>query len=495
MSTPVDRPAAPAVPRAVRPPLRWASPARWVALDRWPAVARWVQPRGLRARVVVAFAVGALLVSAVLALTTFVLTRSYLVDQRETSLARQGYADAALLRTRIAGAGSIGDELGDLSTSSGATVVVRAGDGRWYSTSLAVGAHDVPAALEQLVSSGTAGTQRASGARGPQMVVGVPLLAANAEFYEVTDLSELQQSLTTLAAVLAGGAAAATLAGAAFGTWASRRTVRPLEDVAAAATRISGGELTARLAPTDDPDLEGIVASFNSMVDALGARIERDARFVADVSHELRSPLTGLVTSVEVLGGRRTELSERGQAALGLVETELTRFRRTLDDLLELARLDGDRQRDLTDEVVVSTLVRELLVVTGRPAELLDVAPSAEAAVVRADKPALERAVRNLLDNADRHGGGVRRVGVSATDDAVLVRVADGGPGVPPEDRERVFERFARGSRAARGSLPGAGLGLAIVAETAARHGGSAWCSDGDGGAVFTVSLRRDSAR
>jgi signal transduction histidine kinase len=460
-------------------------------LRRWPGLARWLTPRGLRARVVVAFAVGALLVSAVLALTTFVLTRSYLVDQRERSLAQQGYADAALLRSRINGLGSVGDELGDLTTASGATVVVRARDGRWYSTSLAVGAHDVPPELEKLVASGSAGTQRTSAAHGPRMVVGVPLRSSNTEFFEVTDLSELQTSLTTLAAVLAGGAAVATLAGAVFGTWASRRTVRPLEDVASAATRIAGGELSARLAATDDPDLAGIVASFNRMVDALGARIERDARFVADVSHELRSPLTGLTTSVELLGARRAELSERGQAALGLVETELARFRRTLDDLLELARMDGNRRDEHTEEVVVSTLLRELLAVTGRPAGLLDVPPGSETAVVRADKPALERAVRNLLDNADRHGGGVRRVGMSATDDDVLVCIEDGGPGVPPEDRERIFERFARGSGARRGSLPGAGLGLAIVAETAARHGGLAWCSAGPRGAVFTLSLPR----
>jgi two-component system, OmpR family, sensor histidine kinase MtrB len=482
-------------PAAARRSSAWWSSAR-VAAVRWPVVGlalvrRWLTPPGLRARVVVAFAVGALLVSAVLALTTFVLTRSYLVDQRERSLAQQGYADAALLRSRIAGVATVGDELGDLTTATGATVVVRARDGRWYSTSLAVGAHDVPTELERLVASGSAGTQRTSGARGPKMVVGVPLRAGDAEFFEVTDLSELQTSLTTLAAVLAGGAAVATLAGAAFGTWASRRTVRPLEDVAGAATRISGGELSARLEPTDDPDLAGIVSSFNSMVDALSARIERDARFVADVSHELRSPLTGLVTSVEVLGTRRAELSDRGRAALALVETELSRFRRTLDDLLELARMDGDRSGP-ADRVVVSTLVRELLAVTGRPAELLQVPADADRAVVRADKPALERAVRNLLDNADRHGCGVRRVGVTATDDDVLVRVEDAGPGVPVEDRERIFERFARGSRAARGSLPGAGLGLAIVAETATRHGGSAWCSDGPEGAVFTLSLPRD---
>jgi signal transduction histidine kinase len=478
-------PAARALPRSVA-----RSVAGWPAAGRLAAVRRRLTPPGLRARVVVAFAVGALLVSAVLALTTFVLTRSYLVDQRERSLAQQGYADAALLRSRIAGAGSVGDELGDLTTATGATVVVRARDGRWYSTSLAVGAHDVPTALERLVASGTAGTQRTSGARHPKMVVGVPLVADDAEFFEVTDLSELQTSLTTLAAVLAGGAAVATLAGAAFGTWASRRTVRPLEDVAGAATRIAGGELSARLAPTDDPDLTGIVTSFNRMVDALGARIERDARFVADVSHELRSPLTGLVTSVEVVGAHGAELSSRGQQALGLVRTELARFRHALDDLLALARLDGGPRGELTEEVSLGVLTAEVLGVTGRSATVLEWDP-AGGSQVKADKPALQRALTNLLDNADRHGGGVRCVQVAATEEWVLVHVDDAGPGVPEADRQRIFERFARGSRAARGSLPGAGLGLAIVAETAARHGGSASCSDGPAGARFTLALPR----
>ena len=109
---------------------------------------------------------------------------------------------------------------------------------------------------------------------------------------------------------------------------------------------------------------------------------------------------------------------------------------------------------------------------------------------MRADKNSLERAVRNLLDNADRHAGGPRRVEVQRRDDAVVLAVDDAGPGVPVEDRERIFERFARGAGAARRSLPGAGLGLAIVAETAARHGGAAWVADGpDGGARFCLSL------
>jgi signal transduction histidine kinase len=294
--------------------------------------------------------------------------------------------------------------------------------------------------------------------------------------------------LRTLAAVLAAGAAAATAAGAAFGVWASRRAVQPLEQVAGAATRIAGGEMTTRLPATDDPDLVAIVAGFNSMVDALAARIDRDARFVGDVSHELRSPLTTLVTSVEVLAARRDELSPRGQQALALVEGELGRFRRTLDDLLQLARIDGAGAMDAAAPVSLSELVREVLASTGRSVELA--ADPDSATTVTGDKLSLERAVSNLLDNADRHAGGPKAVHVERRENTVVVTVDDGGPGVAMEDRERIFERFARGQGAARRSLPGAGLGLAIVAETAARHGGAAWCADApDGGARFSLSV------
>jgi two-component system sensor histidine kinase MtrB len=450
---------------------------------------RGFRARGLRARIVLGYAVGTLLVSVVLVSVTFLLARSYLLDQRESSLIRQAFADANVLDSRLATAGTdVGDLLNELVPSGGADVVLRSGDA-WYSSSLDVGARDVPPDLQELVRTEPAASVVVETADGPRLIIGVTLPSADVEFYEVAPLTELRQVLSTLAAVLGAGALAATAAGAAFGALASRRAVQPLEQVAGAATRIAGGELTTRLPATDDPDLVGIVASFNSMVDALAARIERDARFVGDVSHELRSPLTTLVTSVEVLGGRREELSPRGREALALVEAELSRFRRTLDDLLQLARLDGAAVSESARPVSLTALVREVMADGGRPEELLAV--DAEAGTtVRGDKTSLERAVRNLLDNADRHAGGPCAVGVERRDGAVLVTVDDAGPGVAPEDRERIFERFARGPRAARGSLAGAGLGLAIVAETAARHGGAAWCSDGpDGGARFTLSL------
>jgi two-component system sensor histidine kinase MtrB len=443
------------------------------------------------------FAVVTLLVSVVLAGTTFLLARSYLLDQREASLTRQAFADANVLNSRLATAGAeVGEVLGDLVPSNGADVLVRDGDGRWYSSSpLDVDRKDVPGPLREIVEGGEAGTVPIATAEGPALMIGVPLRAAGVEFYEAASLLELRQVLRTLGVVLAAGAAAATAVGTFFGVWASRRAIQPLEQVAGAATRIAGGELTTRLPATDDPDLVAIVAGFNSMVDALAARIDRDARFVGDVSHELRSPLTTLVTSVEVLAARREELSPRGQQALTFVEGELGRFRRTLDDLLQLARIDGDAALDSARRVSMTELVRELLAHTGRPADLLVGDPEKDTRV-RGDKTSLERAVRNLLDNADRHAGGPCAVHVERRDDAVVVTVDDAGPGVAVEDRERIFERFARGPRAARRSLPGAGLGLAIVAETAARHGGAAWCSDAPtGGARFSLSLPVAEAR
>ncbi|MGY1743720.1 MULTISPECIES: sensor histidine kinase [unclassified Blastococcus] len=445
-------------------------------------------PRGLRARIVLAFAAGALLVSAVLVGTTFVLARGYLLDQREDAATRAAFVDADLLRNRLATSGTeIADVLAQLP-SGASEIVVRSG-GSWYSSSLDVGARDVPPELQELVAGGSVGRVRSASSDGPRLVVGVPVAGADLEFYELAPLVELQSVLRTLGIVLGAGALTATAAGAAFGVWASRRVVQPLDQVAAAATRIAGGEVSTRLPPTDDPDLAAIVGSFNTMVDALAARIERDARFVGDVSHELRSPLTGLVTSVEVLAGRGDELSPRSREALRLVEQQLAAFRATLDDLLELARLDDDTAPHARTPIVLAQLVREVLSATGRRADLV-VAHQDETTAIAGDKRELERAVRNLLDNADRHGGGACCVHVQRREDTVVLSVDDAGPGVFPEDRERIFERFVRGPRAARGSLPGAGLGLAIVAEAAARHGGSAWCSASPcGGARMNVSI------
>jgi signal transduction histidine kinase len=319
-------------------------------------------------------------------------------------------------------------------------------------------------------------------------MVGVPLPAVDVEFYEIAATTELDRTLGTLRWVLAAFAAATAVGGAALGRAAARRVVAPLDSVAGAAARIAGGALDTRLPVTEDPDLATIVGSFNSMVDAVHERIQRDARFAADVSHELRSPLTTLVTSVEVLERRREELSERSRQALDLIARDLSRFQRALEDLLELGRLEAGAVGRLATTVDVRDVVRHALEESGRSGALLTPPTQNDQLLVRVDKRLVNRALVNLFDNADRHGGGLVAVTIHGDGDAVIVGVEDQGPGVDPADRERIFQRFARGG--ARGSRPGAGLGLSLVAETMRAHGGMVWCADRPGGgARFQVRL------
>ncbi|HEX3612568.1 MAG TPA: HAMP domain-containing protein [Sporichthyaceae bacterium] len=107
----------------------------------------------------------------------------------------------------------------------------------------------------------------------------------------------------------------ASAGGIVIGNWASQRLVQPLNQIASAVTSLAEGRFETRLSPTEDADLDRIVEAFNTMASALKQRIDRDARFAADVSHELRSPLTTLVAAVDVLSHRRPELSERAQRA------------------------------------------------------------------------------------------------------------------------------------------------------------------------------------
>ncbi len=190
--------------------------------------------------------------------------------------------------------------------------------------------------------------------------------------------------------------------------------------------------------------------------------------------------------SVDLLNARRDELSERSQRALDLVTADLQRFRRLLEDLLELARSDGGLDRRPNTPVDLASLLRQVLGEVGRSPELLD---GVDDAVVLADKTRLGRLFRNLFENAETHGGGLSTVAITRSGADLLVAVDDAGPGVQPEDRERLFERFATG-RNKRGSSSGTGLGLALVAETAAVHGGTVWCTASPaGGARFVVRL------
>ncbi|HEX7189556.1 MAG TPA: HAMP domain-containing sensor histidine kinase [Actinomycetes bacterium] len=458
-----------------------------------------VRRLGLRTTITASFALGALLLSVSMALGTYLLARNYLVDQRERTASRQAFTHASSVRDGLLTSGArVSDVLGALSLPSDGTVVVRRDD-TWFSSSLDIGEDDIPAELREMAADGSVGLTWQDTEQGPAVVVAVPLPAVGAHFFERVVTTELSRTLDALRIILTVFAVLTAIAGALLGRWAARRVVAPLDRVAGAAARIAAGSLDTRLDRTDDPDLATIVASFNSMVDAVNDRIARDARFAADVSHELRSPLTALVTSVDVLHGRRDELPARSQQALDLIRSDLSRFQRVLEDLLDLGRLEAGAAALVLGVVDARALTAHAMEAAGVSPERLASAEGAEPATVRVDKSVMHRALVNLLENGERHGGGVTGVTVTSSPGAVVLTVDDEGPGVPRSDRTRIFERFVRGG--SRGSLPGAGLGLSLVAETVRAHGGTVRCSDGPAGSGsrFTVQLpaadRRPSNR
>ena len=446
---------------------------------------------GLRARITAAFALGALLLSVTLSGLTYGLTRSYLVREGETSSVRQAYVNAQLLRAGLRSSRpDVPQLLASLETRAGSQSVLRRGS-VWFATSLAVGRDALPAALRTSVTRGEPARQRFRINGVPQLAVGIPIPAVDAVYFEIFSLQELDRTLRILGASLIGAAAITTLAGAAVGRWASGRVLTPLTDAARVAAEIAGGQLGTRLEAGADSDLAVLASSFNRMVDALQARIERDARFASDVSHELRSPLTTVATSLQVMEARRAELPERSRRALDLLSADLARFERMVQELLEISRFDVGAADLALEEVRFGELVSHAVhAAVDRPVPLEFDEATADL-VVRADKRRVERVVANLVANGETHGGGVVRVGAGQRDGRVRLEIDDAGPGVAPADREHVFERFARGPAAGRrGRTDGVGLGLSIVTEHVRLHGGDVWVEDRPGGgARFVVEL------
>ncbi|WP_067564551.1 sensor histidine kinase [Nocardia acidivorans] len=232
--------------------------------------------------------------------------------------------------------------------------------------------------------------------------------------------------------------------------------------------------------------LSTTVEEFNTMVDSLRRRVERERRLVGDVSHELRTPLTTLITSVGVLNRHSSELPERSRRALEFVSAELEHLRHILDDMLELARVEAGVHRGDTELLSAAELLTHMLAERSYPPDLLEVRGEV---MITGRKLELERAIGNLLDNANRHGCGVVAVSAVRAGPEVVITVDDAGSGVPAAERERIFERFAT-VRNARRAASGTGIGLALVAETVAAHRGRVECGERPGGgARFAIRL------
>jgi two-component system, OmpR family, sensor kinase len=272
-------------------------------------------------------------------------------------------------------------------------------------------------------------------------------------------------------AVIAAGLVLAWLLSVPLG-----RQVRRLSE---AATRLGRGDLAAR-APEEGPEeLAALARSFNAMAGSLGGSLEAQREFVANASHQLRTPLTGMRLRLEAI---RAEGGFAGEEA-AKAEADVDRLSAIVDDLLALA---GASSRDATAVTVDLGQLAEEAAARWRAA--------AEAAGTRlevetrgrplacADPEDLAHALDNLVDNAIRYSaaGAEVRIEAAQRDGRSLLLVADTGPGIPREERARVFERFYRGSTG-RGAGPGSGLGLPIVAALVERWGGQVRLLDGPG--------------
>jgi len=303
--------------------------------------------------------------------------------------------------------------------------------------------------------------------------------------YAGADLAAARDAVgTAVRAMLAG--LPPLLAVVAGVTWlVTRRALRPVEAVRVELAEItSSGDLARRVpVPETRDEIAGLAATTNATLAALEESVARQRGFVADASHELRSPIASLRTQLEVAAAH-PELLDVG----GLVE-DVLRLQRLAADLLLLARIDaGDRPP--ARPVALGGLVGEEL--ERRAAgDRITVQASIEADPRVMGVPGrLSRVVGNLLDNAQRHARSAVRLSVGEEAGTAVVRVADDGPGVPPADHERIFERFVRLDDARSRDEGGAGLGLAIARDLVLAHGGDLAVREAPGGgALFEVRL------
>ena len=294
---------------------------------------------------------------------------------------------------------------------------------------------------------------------------------------------DLERLRLILLLVSLGGIAAAALAG----FLVSRTTLSPVRRLTAAAERISETrDPSERVPETGGGELARLGASFNTMLGALAEALETQRRFVADASHELRTPLTSMQTNIEVLKQQdRLDPAARDRLFDDL-HREAHEMRDLISGLLELARGDDSRLEHGT--VQLDDLVDGLVERARSRYPHLAFEASLEPTTVEGSPARIERAVWNLLENAGKWSPEGGTVGVELHGGELVVR--DHGPGIAPEDREHVFDRFYR-SAAAR-SLPGSGLGLAIVREVAEAHGGSVRADEAPGGGAL-MRLRFNS--
>jgi two-component system, OmpR family, sensor kinase len=305
-------------------------------------------------------------------------------------------------------------------------------------------------------------------------------------------LAETFSIIIPLAILLAG----------AGGYLLARRSLRPVVAMSAQASRIGAENLHERL-NVDNPrdELGWLAASFNELLDRLDQSFERQKRFVADASHELRTPVAILCGEADVTLGQPKRTEQEYRESLQILGEEAKRLKRIVEDLFTLARADAGQLPLVLNDFYLDELVAECSKNIRTLASAKDVAVFCEAkgeSLIHADEALLRRMLLNLLDNGIKYTPGGGQVALRCEEETGLYRltVEDSGPGIPESLQPKIFERFVRADKArSRGDSGGAGLGLAIASWIAGAHGGSLELTRSTPqGSVFTVVLPKASS-
>ena len=351
---------------------------------------------------------------------------------------------------------------------------------------------DLPADLRERVANGELAYAWTTIAGTPSLVVGGLAGGTGPPVYFVHDVSAMEEALAQLRLALVVGTVILIVIALLVARVVARGVLAPVEAAGRAAERIERGDLTARVPVTSADEFGTWAERFNRMAEALSlsiGRLEaaeaRNRRFVADVAHELRTPLAALVAEASILREHLHELPLESRRAGELLVADVGRLRALVDDLMEVSRFDAGAEQVAVEPVDLGALVRS--VATARLPDAVLVVP-ATPLIVDTDPRRLERILGNLLDNAREHAPGSPVEVTLAVDGAeIALAVSDRGPGVPPDRLERIFERFYKADPSRHGGS--SGLGLAIAAEHTALLGGYLTAANLEGGGL-RIELR-----
>ncbi|MFF3528652.1 ATP-binding protein [Streptomyces rubiginosohelvolus] len=479
---------------------------------------------GLRVRLVVTFVLVALL-SAVTA------TALAYRDARTAVLQRTQNTAVNDLRERVAAVAagfdlppdqrSLSRFAAQVSEGLGARIVVaRHQDLSAVSDAYADTEGRITAELRAAVRAGDgARFQRVQWRGEPYLVVGMPVTYADGdrrtsglEVFAITDLRAERDDTAALLDSVQAGTVPVVVAAALLALLAAGTVLRPVRKLGRATRELAAGDLGSRVAVRGHDELAELARTFNETADALQAsdaelraQEAKARRFVADVSHELRTPLAAMTMVATVLEEDADQLPPDAARAARTVGAETARLSRLVEDLMEISRFDAGAVRLNASGTDLADTVRASLALRGWTDRVTAELPEGVRAVV--DRRRVDVIVSNLVGNALRHGAPPVTVTLTppGADGRVTLEVADHGPGLPPEARERVFDRFYKADEARTRNTStagsggeadgesggqGSGLGMAIALENARLHGGTIEVGqEAGGGAVFTLIL------